>query len=284
MNKKLIAVIVIILAACLAVHFYAEWEKARFDASLSEPPAPTEVQAAETETDDRHTEAGHWHGDEWHADDAHAQDDELIPSVDWQLNTQPHEAVKPEGLDTLDTDDPVAKAWAKLDELAENRFAWGGSTSPQTLGLIAQLTPTVEYFATEGDAEVVGDLLDELARLRDPRSIETLIEYQCEGNILTGDVTQALIAMGPPVIPHLVPYLDSMGEAEASTLFTDNAGTVGMHIAVKVLSQIGVQHRADLDGIVEHIILPKLEELHANDAIMYPIAMGIKQAVARLKR
>ena len=277
MNRTLIAPIGFMLAFCAGIFFYAEWQKRVFDASLPVPPAPS----AEEQV------GGHWHGDEWHADDAHdnGTGGELIPSVDWQPSTgRPHEAVKPEGLEELSAEAPVAKAWAKLDELAENRFAWGGNTSPQTLGLIAQLTPTVEYFATEGDAEVVGDLLDELARLRDPRSIETLIEYQCGGNILTGDVTQALIAMGPPVIPHLIPYLDSMGESEASTLFTDNAGTVGMHIAVKVLSQIGMQYRADLDGIVEHIILPKLEELHANDAIMYPIAVGIKQAVARLKR
>ena len=274
--KTLISGLCILLAICLAIYFYAEWQKQEFDATLPVPPEPPAEEQA----------GGHWHGDEWHADDAHdnGTGGELIPSVDWQPNTRPHEAAKPEGLEELDAEDPVAKAWAKLDEIAENRFGWGGNLSPQTPGLIAQLTPTVEYFATEGDAEVVGDLLDELARLRDPRSIETLIEYQCGENITTGDVTQALIDMGPPVIPHLIPYLDSMGEAEASTLFTDNAGTMGMHIAVKVLSQIGVQHRADLDGIVEHIILPKLEELHANDAIMYPIAMGIKAAVARLKR
>ena len=261
MNRKIIiAAIGFVIAVALGLHFYVEWEIARFDASLPTPPPEL-------------------------VDEQQAVADELIPSDDWQPNTgRPHEAVKPEGLEELDADDPVAKAWAKLDELAENRFAWGGRTSPQTAGLVARLTPTVEYFATEGDAEVVGDLLDELARLRDPRSIETLVAYQCGGNIGRGEVERALIAMGPPVIPHLIPYLDSMGEAEASTRFTDNAGTMGMHIAVKVLSQIGVQHRADLDGIVEYIILPKLEELHANDAIMYPIAMGIKAAVARLKR
>lgn len=207
----------------------------------------------------------------------HAVADERIPSDDWQpIAGKPHETVKSEGLDELDADDPVAKAWAKLDELAENRFAWGGNTSPQTPGLIAQLTPTVEYFATEDDAEAIGDLLDELAYLRDPRSIETLIAYQCAGNILTGDVDQALIDMGPISVPHLIPYLDSMGET--------NEGTVGMGVAVDILSFVGMQHRADLDGIVEHIILPKLEELHANDAIMYPIAVSIKEAIARLKR
>ena len=40
MNRKLIAAIVLILAACLAVYFYAEWEKARFDASLSKLSKP----------------------------------------------------------------------------------------------------------------------------------------------------------------------------------------------------------------------------------------------------
>ncbi|RKU37617.1 hypothetical protein C6495_01610 [Candidatus Poribacteria bacterium] len=58
--------IVLILAVCLAAHFYAEWEKMRFDASPPEPPAPTQVQAG--------TEAGHWQGDEWYAEPHNAVD------------------------------------------------------------------------------------------------------------------------------------------------------------------------------------------------------------------
>ena len=69
MNKKLIAAIGFMLAFCAGIYFYAEWLKQKFDASLPEPPAPTEVQAAETET-----EAGHWHGDEWHAEPHTAED------------------------------------------------------------------------------------------------------------------------------------------------------------------------------------------------------------------
>ena len=65
MNRKLIAAIGLMLAFCIGIFFYAEWQKRKFDASLPEPPAPTEVQAAETETE---TEGGHWHGDEWHAE------------------------------------------------------------------------------------------------------------------------------------------------------------------------------------------------------------------------
>lgn len=64
MNRKLIAAIVVIIAACIGLHFYAEWEKARFDASLPQPPVP--VQEAHT---DPHT--GHSHGSgEHHAEHA----------------------------------------------------------------------------------------------------------------------------------------------------------------------------------------------------------------------
>ena len=59
MNRTLIAAIVVIIAACIGLHFWAEWEKARFDASLPKPPEPTTAHTAS---------GGHWHGDEWHAE------------------------------------------------------------------------------------------------------------------------------------------------------------------------------------------------------------------------
>ena len=71
MNRTLIAAIGLMLAFCAGIFFYAEWQKQKFDASLPEPPAPTEVQAAETETE---TEGGHWHGDEWHAEPHEVQE------------------------------------------------------------------------------------------------------------------------------------------------------------------------------------------------------------------
>ena len=68
MNRKTIVIAIgFLIAFCIGIFFYAEWQKQKFDASLPEPPVPTQVRA-ETETDDRHTEAGHWHGDEWHAE------------------------------------------------------------------------------------------------------------------------------------------------------------------------------------------------------------------------
>ena len=65
--KTMVIAIGILIAFCAGIFFYPEWQKARFDASLPQPPAPTEVQS-ETETNDRQTKGGHWHGDEWHAE------------------------------------------------------------------------------------------------------------------------------------------------------------------------------------------------------------------------
>ena len=65
MKRKFIAAIVVIIAVCIGIYFWTEWEKARFDASLPKPPAEEE-QVADDVTED--TAGGHWHGDEWHAE------------------------------------------------------------------------------------------------------------------------------------------------------------------------------------------------------------------------
>ena len=65
MNRTMVIAISILLAFCAGIYFWTEWQKKEFDASLPEPPAPVQVQAAET--NDGHT-GGHWHGDEWHAE------------------------------------------------------------------------------------------------------------------------------------------------------------------------------------------------------------------------
>ena len=268
--KTLISGICILLAICLAIYFFAEWQKARFDAALPVPPAPP----AEEQT------GGHWHDGEWHADDAHDNDTggELIPSVDWQPSTgRPHEAAKPEGFDKLDAEDPVAKAWAKVDYIADNPFAWGGNADPRTAALVQQLMPPIMYFESEAHAEEILGLLDKLARLQDPRAIETLVVNMCEGPGSSRLVLETLGSMGPPVVPYLLPYLEAEDES-----------SMGVFIAAKILGQTGAQHRADLDGIVEHIILPKLEkQLEKALANPFPTESPIramKEAIARLKR
>ena len=267
MNRKLIfAAIGFLITVALGLHFYVEWEIARFDASLPAPPSePAEEQAG-----------GHWHGDEWHADDAHAQDD-WQPSVDWQQHIELRELVKPENLGELDADDPVAKAWAKLDALAENRFAWGGNTHPQTDELIAQLEwPPPPAMENEEHAMDLSFVITDLAKLRDPNSIEALVAYQCDSGTSSGLADQTLIALGPPVVPHLIPYLDEA--------LKEKRGSKGVLKAARILSAIGTQHRAELDGIVEHIILPRFEQLFAEGFLSSYKQRRVKVAIAALKR
>ena len=263
MNRTLVITISILLAFCAGIYFWTEWQKKEFDASLPEPPAVEEQQVADD------TAGGHWHGDEWHADDAHAQDD-------WQPSAgNPHEVVKPEGLDELDADDPVARAWAKLDYITENPFAWGGNADPRTAGLVQQLMPPIDGIESEAHAEEIFGLLNPLARLRDPRSIETLVAYECGGHIGSAEVIDALVAMGPPVVPYLIPYLDK-------------EDGMGVYLGPDLLGQIGAQHRGELGGIIEHIILPKLAkqlEMALTDPFPVEIRIrGVEEAIARLKR
>ena len=75
MNRKIIiAAIGFVIAVALGLHFYAEWQMAKFDASLPTPPAAEEQQVIDETADDtardtvEDTAGGHWHGDEWHAE------------------------------------------------------------------------------------------------------------------------------------------------------------------------------------------------------------------------
>lgn len=77
MNRKTFVIAIgILIAACLGVYFYAQWDMKRFDASLPKPPAADTVVETLTEDSGRgypdaahpadETAAGHWHGDTWH--------------------------------------------------------------------------------------------------------------------------------------------------------------------------------------------------------------------------
>ena len=71
MNRKpFVIAIGILLAVCLGVYFYAQWDMKRFDAVLPEPPpadtaVETPMETAGEDTGDEPS-AGHWHGDVWH--------------------------------------------------------------------------------------------------------------------------------------------------------------------------------------------------------------------------
>ena len=61
LHYKWIAGIVLIIAACVGIYFWAEWEKARFDASLPTPPPATEQPAEEAAREHVHSHEGHRH-------------------------------------------------------------------------------------------------------------------------------------------------------------------------------------------------------------------------------
>ena len=270
MNRKMIvAAIGFVVAVAIGLHFYVEWQMARFDASLPTPPA-AEEQAG-----------GHWHGDEWHADDAHENDTgetELIPSVDWHPSTgRPHEAVKPEGLDELDVDDPVAKAWAKLDYIADNPFAWGGNADPRTAGLVQQLMPRPDGIEDDAHAEEILLPLDDLIHLRDPRAIETLVAYLCWNSMAYASLGPAVSAMGPLAIPYLLPYLEEEPPKEGEAFS-------GFIKATGFLANIGKRHREELDGIVEYIILPKLKQILATPSLSPYVRKRVEEQIDRLKQ
>lgn len=61
LHYKWIAGIVVIIAACVGIYFWAEWEKARFDASLPEPPPADEHPADGAGREHVHSHEGHRH-------------------------------------------------------------------------------------------------------------------------------------------------------------------------------------------------------------------------------
>ena len=58
---KWIAGIVVIIAACVGIYFWAEWEKARFDASLPDPPPAAEHSVEDAGREHVHSHEGHRH-------------------------------------------------------------------------------------------------------------------------------------------------------------------------------------------------------------------------------
>ena len=148
-------------------------------------------------------------------------------------------------------DDPVTTAYKRLDYIKNNLHEWG-NFSERTLELMDEMTPMSEPPKVEGDGGDTVALLKELSALRDPRSAEFLIKYQMESGIMGRPVDDALVAMGPASVPALIDRLD------------DLSGDSALSIPLELLLPIVAEHRTVLGGIVEHIIIPKLEAIAAS--------------------
>ena len=168
---------------------------------------------------------------------------------------------------TVQPADPEAAAWARLEYISQNPQEWG-EFSPEAAELMAQLTPTLAM-DSEGQGEEAIELLDQLTKFQDPRSPKILVNYLLSG-VSGKPMTEALIAIGPPSAPLLIPLLDT------------NADLAGRLTAPRVLCVIGSEYRQELGGAVEYILLPKLEQMATSDP--HPrVRQYASEAVARLR-
>ena len=94
------------------------------------------------------------------------------------------------------------------------------------------------------------------------------------------DIDNALEEIGPPAVPYILPYLER----------EDTKGSDWIYINCEVfnsLTLIGVQYRDDLGGIIDHIIIPKLKEIAADEESerYYHITVSdAQEALDRLRR
>ena len=181
----------------------------------------------------------------------------------------------PEGI----TDPEVKKAWERVQYISENIWEWGGHPSDRAVQLIHQLMPPHGRFTgptAHRDVEDTINLLSELIRTGDPRAAETLTTYLCEGLIGGNNPIDALVEIGPPAVPYLIPYV-----------FDDTSSSILRGRAIRILGRIAVKHRKDLGGVVEHIIIPKFEEITklsftGDHNIVFP-RNDAREALERLK-
>ena len=150
--------------------------------------------------------------------------------------------------------DPVKEAYKRLEYIKNNPYAWGGVHSERATELIVELMPA---FVPNDHAhgELVIGQIEELCEQGDPRAAEVLIAHMCEGGTVGQAMTDALVELGPPAVPYILPYLDKFVAQGGIT-------SVGMFYA---LGEIGARYRGDLGGIANHIIIPKLEVIAVDE-------------------
>ncbi len=203
------------------------------------PKPKAEAPVRETEQDGHIHEDGTWH------EGAHEEVDDtpVQPTQPPAPRGTPFANFKPDP-----NDDPVSAAYKRLDYIANNLNEWG-AFSPETLEIIDELTPVpVISVEAEGYREI--EFLEALCELRDPRSAEILVRYQVYSPVNGVLPDETLVALGPAAVPALVAELEEKPAREAM-----------LHTPITLLPRIVAEHRSALGGIVEHIIIPKLQAI-----------------------
>ena len=259
MNRKLywgLGVLIILILGVSAV-LVIRHERATHKQLQAELDEANKLLEAQNKPSEVPAEKGHVHPDgTFHVGE---HDDPLeTPPSDWT----PTQVQIPEGI----TDPDVKAAWKRLDDISRNRHKWG-NFSPRTLELMDELTPVPSIYDTAEDGDCGEEIifvLDELAKLRDPRSAELLVNYQMDSGVSGNPPDDALVAMGPASVLALVARLD------------DISGETSLSTPLDLLPRIVAAHRSELGGIVEHIIIPKIKAVAASEATVF-FADGNKQ-------
>ena len=269
-NRLLIGLLILVICAVAGFYLLQKQQPKEpiiiYKPTIVEKPvAPKPPPPGET------AETGHWHGDEWHADPHETHDP---PAVSVGQSYIPEGAAVSPNFPPVDpNEDPVEAAYKRLEYIKNNPYAWGGVHSERATELIAELMPA-SLPIDHADSETREVQIDELCQLNDPRAAEALIAIMCDGGTMGRVMFDTLEAIGPPAVPYILPYLfreDRKGGAWIPVNFA----------VFDVLGHIGVKYRADLGGILDHIIIPKLQEIAAdeNNERYYHVTVGDAKAV-----
>lgn len=197
---------------------------------------------------EEHPAHGHFHEDgTFHVGE---HDDE--PEVKY---TAPPGAVLEPVFPTIDPkEDPVKAAYKRLEYIKNNPYAWGGVHSERATKLITQLMPP-PVLNDHTDSDQVSALMEELIAQDDPRAADVLITNICEGSIAGRFMFDGLVEIGPPAVPYILPYLEKV---------VTQGGYVSPSV-FRILANIAARHRDDLGDIVEHILIPNLITIAADE-------------------
>ena len=221
------------------------------------------------------SDGGHFHSD----GTFHAQPHDPTTAPTAQNTAPPGAATQPDFPPVDPNEDPVEAAYKRLEYIKNNPYAWGGVHSERATELLAQLLPA-SYPIDHADSEARELQIEELCEQGDPRAAEALIAIMCDGGTMGRVMFDTLEEIGPPAVPYILSYL------QREVTYGSDWIVVSMPV-FDSLSRIGVRYRADLGGILDHIIIPKFEEIAADeDHERYSkvTVMDAREALSRLGR
>jgi hypothetical protein len=249
-HRLFIGVFVLLMCAVVSVYFLRT-DIPDEPVKIYTPVEPLPKSTAETPVAETPPQ-GHVHDDGAFHPEPH--ETSVEPPVQY---TAPQGAVTAPDFPAVDpSEDPVEAAYKRLEYIKNNPYAWGGVHSERATELIAQLMPLPEIIDHDHGDEV-SELMYELTQQGDPRAAEVFAApMSATEGYMGGNLTvNALVEIGPPAVPYILPHLEK-GVIKGGVMSID---------IFRSLSRIAAAHRGDLGGIVDHIIIPKLEVIAADE-------------------